>query len=64
MTKDQPRRGNDPSARDQAVERARQQQHTGNHARSPGEDPDRYAGTRAGAENVEPEKRRREKPGS
>jgi hypothetical protein len=37
----------------------RRQQHTGNHERSPGEDPDRFAGTRAGAENVEPVKKPR-----
>jgi hypothetical protein len=36
---------------DDAVRRAREQQHTGNHDNS---GPDRYGGTRAGAENVEP----------
>jgi hypothetical protein len=44
----------------------RQQQHTGSHDRPPGEDPDRFAGTRAGAENVEPGRkaRNRAKPGN
>jgi hypothetical protein len=43
-------------ADDQVAEKIRGQQHTGNHERPPGEDPDRFAGTRAGAENVEPSK--------
>ena len=37
-----------------SVGAVREQQHTGNHERSAGEHPDRFAGTRTGAENVEP----------
>ena len=36
------------------ADKVRDQQHTGNHDRAPGEDPDRFGGTRAGAQNVEP----------
>jgi hypothetical protein len=42
-----------------SVDMVRQQQHTGNHERGPGEHPDRFAGTRAGAENVEPKQKPR-----
>jgi hypothetical protein len=38
------------------ADKIRGQQHTGNHDHPAGEDPDRFAGTRAGAENVEPAK--------
>jgi len=41
-------------AADSDVAAARQQQHTGNHDPQQGDGPDRFGGTRAGAENVEP----------
>ena len=46
------------SDRNSTIETIRRQQHTGNHERAPGEDPDRFAGTRAGADNVEPPKKK------
>jgi hypothetical protein len=46
----------DRRTHDSLAETVRQQQHTGNHDRAPGDDRDPRAGTRAGAENVEPSK--------
>jgi hypothetical protein len=48
------RAGNKPNATAE-----RQQQHTGNHERAKAGGADRFGGTRAGAENVEPGAKKR-----
>ncbi|BBK32742.1 hypothetical protein EDC65_5249 [Stella humosa] len=43
-----------PPQKDATVETVRRQQHTGNHEQDGKGGADRFGGTRAGAENVEP----------